>query len=101
MGRRSKPDRLLIIDPNNMHNDISGGSAGVERIFDKFSKAYDTLTMSMDDADKRHSEMHLDGHRSSLLACLWGGNYESFSVQRARMEGLHRTGDRYVGGPYL
>ena len=100
MGRRSMPDRLLIIDPNNPTNDISGGSAGVERIFDKFSIAYNTMIRIMDNADKRPDDMHIPGYRSSLLIHLWGGNYESFDVQRARMQELHRNGNRYVGVPH-
>ncbi|GAB7339587.1 hypothetical protein MBLNU457_6187t1 [Dothideomycetes sp. NU457] len=91
-GRQSKPDRLLIIDPNNNQNNISGGSSGAERIFAKFAKAYHEIIRIQEDCEARKFEMGIPGHRSSLLGLLWGGDYESFALQRRRLEDLHRRG---------
>ena len=86
----------MIIDPNNADNNISGGSAGAERIFAKFAKVYHELLQIQEDCESRKHEMNTPGYRSSLLGLLWGGDYESFAIQRRRLDDLHRRGYRYV-----
>jgi len=86
----------LIIDPNNAENNISGGSSGAERIFTKFAKVYNELVQNQEESQSRKHEMNVPGYPSSLLGFLWGGDYESFAIQRRRLDDLHRRGYRYV-----
>ncbi|KAI5239099.1 hypothetical protein E4T42_08781 [Aureobasidium subglaciale] len=81
-GQPSKPDRLLIIDPNNFNNDISGGSGSVLKIFDKFADAFKELNICMSDAEDTHRE---NGDVISILERVWGGNYALFEAQRSRL----------------
>ena len=93
-GKDSKSDRLLIIDPNDSGNDVSGGSKDALLIFDKFHQTYNKLVDLMEDADERRDEMHLAGHQTSLLGLLLGGNYDSFTFQRGRLWNLNHRGYR-------
>lgn len=90
-GKRSKPGRLLIVDPNNPTNDISGGSSSVRDIFNLFRNAHDALCDRMTVAERANGTEHTP---VSILGAIWAGNYESFQVQRARLQELHVNGNR-------
>jgi non-canonical poly(A) RNA polymerase PAPD5/7 len=80
-GRLEKPDGLSIQDPNNPHNNISGGSSQVKHIFKLFSEAHEAL-------QRRLSTLDLSG--TSVLGTILGGNYESYDQHRmhiARISG--------------
>ncbi|THY59071.1 hypothetical protein D6C97_04213 [Aureobasidium pullulans] len=81
-NKPSKPDRLLIIDPNNYGNDISGGSGSILKIFDKFADAFRELNICMSDAEDTYKE---SGDVISILERVWGGNYALFEAQRSRL----------------
>lgn len=75
-------------------NDISGGSSAVNVIFDTFFEAYKVLDQSMnrlEDQPPKEGDV-----RSSLLGSIWGGNYESFDIQREQLRRLFDAGLRYV-----
>jgi len=84
-GQPSKQDRLLIIDPNNYSNDISGGSSSVIQIFDRFAEAFRELNICMSDAEDTHKE---NGDVLSILERVWGGNYALFEAQRSRLRAV-------------
>lgn len=89
-GKKSV-DRLLIVDPNNPSNDISGGSRLVRVIFQRFYDAYDALNLRMSDVERE--PVYADGRmRGSILGCVWGGEYDSFIMQRAKLQKLFGEG---------
>ena len=94
-GKISKTDRLLIIDPNNYDNDISGGSAQVPKVFEKFAEAFKEINVCMSDAEDGNRE---HGDVISILERVWGGNYELFDIQRDRLRSVWQTLARY-GAP--
>lgn len=75
-----KSDRLAIMDPNRPENDISGGSRNVMLIFKHFAQARQEILEAMSDVK------HI-----SLLDCMLGGNYDSFTWQRMRLKELYRA----------
>ncbi|KAG9673584.1 hypothetical protein KCU99_g4897, partial [Aureobasidium melanogenum] len=84
-GQPSKHDRLLIIDPNNYNNDISGGSSSVMKIFERFANAFRELNICMSDAEDAHKD---NGDVISILERVWGGNYALFEAQRSRLRAV-------------
>ncbi|KAH0092792.1 hypothetical protein KCU66_g17073, partial [Aureobasidium melanogenum] len=84
-GQPSKHDRLLIIDPNNYNNDISGGSSSVMKIFERFANAFRELNICMSDAEDSHKD---SGDVISILERVWGGNYALFEAQRSRLRAV-------------
>lgn len=70
----SKANRLTIIDPNRPTNDISGGSNKIGLIFDRFADAHNELLTALKVQD-----------RPSLLDWMLGGDYSSFTKQRAEI----------------
>ena len=78
-------ERLLIQDPNNSANDISGGSHKIHVIIDAFSKAHEALRRRMASLeDKSIAERN----GASILGSVFAGNYEAFGQQRARLQKL-------------
>lgn len=73
-------DRLSIIDPNNIANDISGGSSRFAEISSCFSAAYATMQDRLEAVES--GEKTCD----SLLQPILGGNYAHFDEQRAILE---------------
>ena len=83
----------MIIDPNNYDNDISGGSALIVQIFNCFADAFRELNICMSDAEDRH---RTNGDVISILERIWGGNYELFEAQRARLRNVWQNMARYA-----
>ena len=76
--QENKSDRLAIIDPNKLENDISGGSRNVSLIFDRFSRAHEEIMIAM-----------RSPKRLSLLDWMLGGDYENFTWQRDHLQDLY------------
>jgi hypothetical protein len=76
---RPKPERLCILDPNSVGNDISGGTAAVDLIFERFSKAREEILDAMK-----------SGRRSTLDWAL-GGNYSEFMWYRREMRKVYEA----------
>ncbi|KAH9844813.1 Cid1 family poly A polymerase [Teratosphaeria destructans] len=76
--------RLTIIDPNNPNNDISGGTARINDVFDVFRKAHSRIQQRL------HKIRVREDVQSGILGCVLGGNYTSFMRQRDHLSLLHR-----------
>ena len=81
--------RLTIIDPNRPENDISGGTANINLILNCFDDARAKLLGRFERVEAGDD---VDG---SILECVLGGNYSSFTDQRNRLYELHAHGDIY------
>ncbi|KAI4624259.1 uncharacterized protein J4E88_001180 [Alternaria novae-zelandiae] len=81
-GRPEKYDGLSIQDPNRPENNISGGSHKVQVAFDAFKEAYFTLS------DRMQAARSGQNIGPSILECVFGGNYETYTKQRAHMRSL-------------
>lgn len=94
---RKKPqlDRLLIIDPNNYDNDISGGSSNVKDIFEAFRKAGKDMDAALDTAEEFY-DSGAGGPPLSILERVWGGNYAIFETQRAHLKAIWDREFRYM-----
>lgn len=84
--KNKNTDKFMIIDPNRIDNDISGGAANTPRIVQCFSNAYHDLQNRMDQLLKRDDNERVNG---SILGCIMGGNYSSFENQRAHLRLVH------------
>jgi hypothetical protein len=78
-----RPNRLAIVDPNKADNNISGGTAEIDLIFDCFSEAYNDLHEQMTERERSRQPT------KSLLADLLGGDYEAYAMQRERLRRLY------------
>lgn len=76
MQANINPERLTIIDPNVPSNDISGGSAKIDAVFDCFRGAHSVIQRELQQVRNG------DSRSRSILGCILGGNYESFEDQR-------------------
>ncbi|CAK4030529.1 Poly(A) RNA polymerase 1 [Lecanosticta acicola] len=77
-------NRLTIIDPNNIYNDLSGGSREIDTILRCFGDAYTLLR-------KRLEQIRQDPNdNSSILGCILAGNYASFDKARADLLRVNR-----------
>ncbi|KAL2063092.1 hypothetical protein VTL71DRAFT_6164 [Oculimacula yallundae] len=76
--------KFMILDPNRVDNDISGGSSNTDGIRRCFADAFTML-------QRRSAELQRSEDRSnqSLLGCIIGGNYRSFELQRAHLAHVH------------
>lgn len=76
-------ERLTVIDPNNRHNDISGGSRKIYTVLDRFRNAQSEL--------QRHMAQLFAGKISSasILECVIGGNYQAVETQRELLKSLY------------
>ncbi len=74
------------MDPNQEHNDISGGSRLVMLIFKRFSHAHAEILRAMKTPG-----------RISLLDWSLGGSYDSFTFQRNRLRELYGTRQAVLG----
>jgi len=81
-GRQEKRDGLSIQDPNRPDNNISGGSHRAQVAFDAFREAYNTIEDRIE-ASRRGQDIG-----PSLLGCILGGNYESYTKQRNHLKSL-------------
>ncbi|EFQ94235.1 hypothetical protein CFE70_009750 [Pyrenophora teres f. teres 0-1] len=81
-GRPEKYDGLSIQDPNRPENNISGGSHRAQIAFDAFKEAYHTLQ------DRINASRSGQNIGPSLLGCVLGGNYESYTNQRNHLKAL-------------
>lgn len=84
MSRKSvyqanKSDRLAILDPNKLDNDISGGSRNVMLIFDCFSLAHMEIMKAMKSSNCK-----------SLFDWTLGGDYEVYLTRRNHLKKLHK-----------
>lgn len=52
-----------------------------------FSQSFDSIKKSLDEVENLY-ETSEGREKTSILECVWGGNYEVFEVQRARMSEL-------------
>lgn len=82
--RRQNLDTLTIIDPNKADNDISGGSREVSAVLDIFKAAYAALQRRLDEVARGEDV------GGSILAYMWGGNYDNFEIPRAKLERISR-----------
>ncbi|GAM88040.1 hypothetical protein ANO11243_060690 [Dothideomycetidae sp. 11243] len=89
--RPSKPGRLLIVDPNNSENDISGGTGKIKDIFAMFKSAAQSLRTELEMA---RNVRFTGSARWSMLNCILGGDYSSFELQRQRLEALSSSETR-------
>jgi non-canonical poly(A) RNA polymerase PAPD5/7 len=78
-GREESDTGLSIQDPNKLDNNISGGSRRAAEAFNVFSAAHDTL------ADRLKASELGQEIGPSILACIIGGNYDSYLKQRHRL----------------
>ncbi|KAL2890125.1 Poly(A) RNA polymerase protein 1 [Ceratocystis lukuohia] len=78
-------DRLSVIDPNNVSNDISGGSSRFSEIASCFAAAYLTMQERLEAAEKKTKNI------KSLLEPILGGNYAHFDDQRQILEETYRN----------
>jgi non-canonical poly(A) RNA polymerase PAPD5/7 len=78
-GREEKYDGLSIQDPNRLDNNISGGSHNAKVAFNAFKEAWLTL----DDRMKAAGAGQDIG--PSILECVLGGNYSTYTKQREHM----------------
>ncbi|EME41392.1 hypothetical protein DOTSEDRAFT_46399 [Dothistroma septosporum NZE10] len=81
---KAKHGRLMIIDPNRNDNDISGGSANANKVFETFSGARAAIQRRLNQVRTGQAN---DG---SILGCVLGGNYSSFREQRERLDRIDR-----------
>jgi non-canonical poly(A) RNA polymerase PAPD5/7 len=81
-GRVEKYDGLSIQDPNRPDNNISGGSHAVKVAFNAFREAHRTLQ------DRMRAASAGQNIGPSILECVLGGNYQSYTKQRAHMSRL-------------
>ncbi|CAN9104210.1 unnamed protein product [Alternaria alternata] len=81
-GRPERYDGLSIQDPNRPENNISGGSHKVQLAFDAFKEAYLTLE------DRMQAARSGQNIGPSILECVFGGNYETYTKQRDHMRKL-------------
>lgn len=81
---KQNAERLTIIDPNRPDNDISGGSHKINDVLDCFRRGHALLQRRLAAVDQGVDV------EDSILGCVWGGNYESFTYQREKLSKLHR-----------
>ncbi|PSK56002.1 hypothetical protein B9Z65_4880 [Elsinoe australis] len=77
--------RVLIVDPNNPRNDISGGTGKIVEIFRAFSHAHDELRRQMSIANTLRRDT---GQRTSIMRCLLSG-FDKYQEQRNRLQRLY------------
>ncbi|KAF2761358.1 hypothetical protein EJ05DRAFT_261387 [Pseudovirgaria hyperparasitica] len=87
-GKLTKKDRLCIVDPNNESNDISGGSSKIPLIFRLFSDAHRDLKQHMAALE---SQNVADRKHSSILGCIFAGDYSSFRWQRDHLRRIYEN----------
>ncbi|KAF2226343.1 hypothetical protein BDZ85DRAFT_49020 [Elsinoe ampelina] len=80
--RRPQPQRLLIVDPNNPANDVSGGTGKIPAIFRLFSETHKRLRSQMELAGALHRET---GQRPSILKSMLDSGFDSYEYQRGRL----------------
>jgi non-canonical poly(A) RNA polymerase PAPD5/7 len=76
--------RLAIIDPNNSSNDISSGTRNIAAVFNCFRSASNALEEHMNRLERGED---VD---QSILGCVLGGNYNSFTKQRDKLRKVHQ-----------
>jgi len=91
--RSNQNPKICIVDPNRASNDIAGGSSNTQTIIKCFSEAYTALQKGMglwqyEDQPRNGEAPELPP--SSLLACIFAGNYSSFELQRQHLAHIHR-----------
>ncbi|VUC29811.1 unnamed protein product [Clonostachys rosea] len=79
--------RFSIIDPNNVSNDISGGSSNTRSIVARFDEAYSLL-------NERIRSIGEGRATGGILDVILEGNYSSFRKQR---DFLRHTHERTIG----
>ncbi|SPO07524.1 related to DNA-directed DNA polymerase [Cephalotrichum gorgonifer] len=79
-------DRLSIIDPNNVNNDVSGGSYNFESVARGFRQGFETLKKRLAELSAQSPEERSNG---SILEAILGGNYDNFEAQREYLRQLH------------
>ncbi|KAJ5242431.1 topoisomerase family protein Trf4 [Penicillium citrinum] len=83
-------DRLMIEDPNNPDNDISGGTKEIALVFRTFSQAFSTLSRRMLQlADSPDSG-------ASILGSIIAANYEEYMIQRYQLREVFESSNRFA-----
>lgn len=83
-------DRLMIEDPNNPDNDISGGTKEIALVFRTFSQAFTTLSRRMVQlADSPDSG-------ASILGSIIAANYEEYMIQRYQLREVFESSSRFA-----
>lgn len=85
-----RPDRLVIIDPNQADNNITGGGSEYLRIAGLFSKMYTQLTSRLDEFTHRGQ----DNDNFSFLTEVIGGNFAAYTAQRTALFKIHNPGQK-------
>ncbi|KAJ5088261.1 hypothetical protein N7456_011877 [Penicillium angulare] len=83
-------ERLMIEDPNNPSNDISGGTKEIPLIFRAFSDAYRALKNRLD-ASSRTPSTH-----SSLLEAIISANFDEYVEQRYQLREVYETAEQFA-----
>ncbi|KAJ5663990.1 hypothetical protein N7507_004721 [Penicillium longicatenatum] len=81
-------DRLMIEDPNNSSNDISGGTREIGLIFRAFSDAHRALKSRLESAK--------DGSKASMLDAIIAANFDEYADQRRQLRYVYDTADQFA-----
>ncbi|KAJ5082104.1 poly(A) RNA polymerase cid14 [Penicillium argentinense] len=85
-----KGPRLTIEDPNNILNDISGGTRDIDLILSQFGKAFRELSLAMNRLAKTNNR------KESILATIMGGNYAAYAIQRDQLHEVFERSARFA-----
>ena len=91
-----KRERLMIIDPHDPTNNITGGSNQVDRIFGLFSRAYGTLQEKLDEYATNQTQGNF-----SFLEELIGGNFTAYYQQRRALYSVYKRSNPNSGEPLI
>ncbi|PNS20790.1 hypothetical protein CAC42_2721 [Sphaceloma murrayae] len=84
--RVPQPGRILIVDPNNPRNDLSGGSSKIAEVFRAFKSVFQSLVGQMNTIE---SQIRDTGRRGSILRCVLDTGFAKYEDQRKRLKRLH------------
>ncbi|KAJ5902316.1 topoisomerase family protein TRF4 [Penicillium taxi] len=91
--RHDGKPRIMIMDPNTAHNDVSGGTKEIALILKVFSDAYRSITSDMHDATEN------PGERYSFLQNILAGNFEAYQEQRDQLLRVYETAPQFYQRP--
>ncbi|KAF4550968.1 Nucleotidyltransferase domain-containing protein [Elsinoe fawcettii] len=90
--RRPQPGRLLIVDPNNSANDVSGGTSKIPQIFRLFQDLHKRLGSQLSMARAMYQDTR---QKSCILRCMLDSGFDAYHYQRER---LRKKYDQIYGG---
>ncbi|KAJ6109528.1 hypothetical protein N7486_001763 [Penicillium sp. IBT 16267x] len=82
-------DRLMIEDPNNSSNDISGGTREIGLIFRAFSEAHRALKSRLETFKEGNS-------KASMLDAIIAANFDEYTDQRRQLRYVYDTADQFA-----